>query len=351
MRGATVTCAMQNLSSMDSAEFTKVSAAFRDELQQRGVKTVDANAAAALVVSVTQNPTEYLGVVQIRRNEDTQTLMEGFGERLGPPEAESAFDVTLHRELLFAQDSAVLDVVFAGDGKVLFALGPAEIASYQRSDDGGWARTSAERLPRKRAPERNERGYLFFGTDVETASFPGEVCRNYAASGKGWNCEGTRGEAAPVRPVADADLAGKKTGRWISAARFETNGKTSIVLTGADGAARLYGDGADPVATFLGWGSELASVHSGCGGRSGWQVLRTGLADWTKPDTLQAMEIKDARAEAASTAIEFPGAITALHTPGTRGDEDSQQSKVIAVARNLQTGRYDVYLLSVICAN
>ena len=350
LHGSTVTCEVQNLSSMESAEFVKVSAAFEEELQQRGVKIASRDASAALVVNVTQNPTEYLGVVQVRKKEGTQTLMESLGGIKGPTAAELAFELALRRELLFTQESPILDVVFAGDGKVMFAVGTEEIASYQRRDEGGWVRSSVERLPRQQAPARSERGYLFFGEDLETVSFSGETCHIYAASGKGWSCERTRGQEMQVRSLADADLAGKRTGRWISAARFEANGNTKMVLTGSDGIARTFGKGAEPLAAFAGWGSEIASVHSGCG-KTGWQVLRTGVGDWTKGDTVQATEINEGRAEAVSTAMEFPGAIVALHTPGMRVEDGSGQSRAMAVDRNLQTGWYEVYLISVSCGN
>jgi hypothetical protein len=153
VHGAGVTCEMRNLSLLDGTEFAKISAAFEEELQQRGGKIVGADASAAVILSVTQNPSEYLGVVQIRRKEDAQTLMETLGPVKGPAAAELAFSVTLHRELLFAQDSPVLDVVFVGDGQVMLALGPAEIDSYQRRD-GNWVRSGVEPLPKSARTKR-----------------------------------------------------------------------------------------------------------------------------------------------------------------------------------------------------
>ena len=75
----------------------------------------------------------------------------------------------------------------------------------------------------------------------------------------------------------------------------------------------MYEDGTEPVAVFPNWGSEIASVYSGCG--SGWQLLVTGKADWTKPDEIQAIDIQDRRAQPVSDPMEFPGPIVALQTP------------------------------------
>jgi hypothetical protein len=61
----------RNISSLGSTEFASLSTAFKEELERRGVKIVLADAVVNLVVSVTQNPTEYIGVVQIQRKENT----------------------------------------------------------------------------------------------------------------------------------------------------------------------------------------------------------------------------------------------------------------------------------------
>lgn len=342
---------MKNLSSLGATAFSALSTAFQSELQARGVKLMAGETAVAVIVSITQSPTEYLGVAQIHKKDDPITLMESLGAVTGPGAPEIAPNLTLHRELLFEQDRPMLDVVFAGDGQLAFVLGAAEISSYQLRD-GKWMRSGVELLPRRRAAERNERGYLFFGKDLESASFSGEICQIFATAGRSWSCQRTRGEEAPIRAVSDADLAGKNVGRWLSGARLEADEKTQIVLTGTDGLARLYEERAEPSATFFGWGSEIAALHSACGGGSGWQLLRTTAADWTKTDSVQAVDIREKQVTSVSAPMEFPGAITALHTPGTwTTASTASNDKAVAVVRNLQTGLYEAYLLTIRCAN
>jgi len=350
LHGNAATCEMRNSSSLGGAEFARISAAFQDELRQRGVKISTVETATTVIVSVTQSPSEYLGVAQIQRKEDPQTLMETLGALKGPGTAELAFNSTLHREPLFSQESPILDVVFAGDGQVAFALGPGEIDSYQRRG-GSWVHTGVETLPRRTAPQRNERGFLDFAADTESVNFSRESCL-ISAQGSGWRCERAKEEQAWPRGVSNPPVTGKKMGAWSSAAQFQADGKTRLVVTATDGLARLYEEGDEPVVAFSGWGSELAGVHSSCGSGGGWQVLRTGAEDWTKADTVQAMEIKGRRAVAVSEAMEFPGAIVTLHTPGTRsGDVADANAKALLVDRNLQTGFYDAYLLSISCSN
>jgi len=348
IHGSSVRLEFRNLSSLRSAEFASVSAAFQEELQRRGVKILAEDAAATLVVSVTQNPTEYIGVVQVQRKETIETVMDTIGLVKGPGVPEPAFSLVLHRELLFSQDTPILDVVLNNDGKRGYALGLQEISSYEWQG-GQWAPTGVEHLPIHRSPERAEQG-LYSGVVVDAATvyLPGELCRISFVDGKGWNCERTT-EHIPVRTVSPAAMAGKKLGAWISAGQFETEGKTKVVVTGQDGLARLYEDGADPAAVFSNWGSEIASVYSGCG--SGWQVLVTGKGDWTTPDAIQAFDLKDRRARSVSAAMEFPGPIVALHTPETRtADNAAANARAVAVARNLQTGRYEAYQLSITCS-
>jgi hypothetical protein len=348
VHGSSVTLKFRNLSSLRSTEFASVSAAFQEELQRRGVKILPADAAVSLVVSVTQNPTQYIGVVQIQRKETIETVMDTIGLVKGPSAPEPAFSLVLHKELLFSSDSPILDVVLDADAKHAYALGVQEIGSYEWRG-AEWVPTGAEHLPVHGSPERAEQG-LYSGvlTDAAAAYLPGEVCRISFLDGKGWNCERTT-EHIPVRTVSPAALAGKRVGAWISAAQFETEGKMKIVVTGQDGLARLYEEGAEPVAIFPNWGSEIASVYSGCG--SGWQVLVTGNGDWVTSDAIQAIDLKDRRAQSVSAAMEFAGPIVTLHTPATRtADNAAANARAVAVARNLQTGRYEAYQLSISCS-
>lgn len=113
-----------------------------------------------------------------------------------------------------------------------------------------------------------------------------------------------------------------------------------MAIAGVDGRTRIYEEGPEPLATINGWGSDIASVSSACG--SGWQLLVTGKGDWTAPDTLQAFEIREPEVLAVSTAMEFPGPVTAL-----RSSEDSKTA--IAVTKNLMTHHYEAYRLSIAC--
>ena len=351
LRGGAVTCETQNRSSIGAAEFASVSSAFQDELQRRGVRVVTSDAGMSLSMTVTQNPTEYIGVAQIVRKDDAQTLLETLGPATGPANPAPTFNLELRREPLFSQGRPILDVFFDSNSTTAFVLEPEQISVYDRQSDH-WVLRSSTPLPRHKAPPRNERGFFGFGIDMASAEFPGELCQVYFlpdARQKGWNCENDSGEIR-VTGVSRESMPVKSLGAWFSAAQIETEGKSELIVTGRDGVARLHKDGAEPVATFSGWGGEIAGVRGGCGSVS--QLLVTGSRDWTTADTVQVVEIRDRRAVTVSAPMEFPGPIIALHTPGTRGVDPSQPSaQAFAVDRNLQTGQYEAYLLTITCAH
>lgn len=343
-----VTCEFRNISSLPSTAFAKLTAAFEEELQRGGVRIVATNSALNLVVSVSQDPTEYLAVVQIQRKESTETVIEKVGPVNGSVASEPAFHLTLHREFLFSWEKPFLDVELDGAGKHANVLSTEGISSYELHGDQ-WELAGVEHLPIPRSPDRVARGlYSDAGIDSRAVYFPGELCRISMLDGKGWNCSKTT-DHIPVRAVTPGTLAGKDLGPWFSAAEIETDGKTKIIVTGQDGLARLYEDGPNPVAAFSNWGSEIASVYSGCG--SGWQLLVTGKGDWTEPDEIQAMDIQELRAQSVSDPLDLPGPIVALHSAEERSAANaSANTTAVAVVRNLQSGRYEAYLLSVACS-
>src|SRR5260221_2352715 len=99
-------------------------------------------------------------------------------------------------------------------------------------------------------------------------------------------------------------------------------------------------DLAAPAATFSGWGSTLAPVHSVCG--SGWQVLTSSPADTTRLDSVQAVEISGREALPVSAPVDFSGTVEALWTAGNYG-------QVVNGVLHSQSGKYEAFTLTVIC--
>jgi hypothetical protein len=345
---ASVSFEQHNISSLKDKDFSSAVGAFRDELQRRGVKILASGAGAKVTLTVSRDVTTYLGVAKIERGASEEVLFEWLGSVIDAAPGEVPSAVALHRELLFAQETPMLDVVMDADGKRADAMGLGEINTHELQD-GYWVLTATESVPAQVAADREMRGFLNFGMDALAVYSPGEVCRFSARDQKGWSCESYRRQM-PVRGVPEELLAGKKLGDWHSAARFEHDGRASVVVTAKDGLARLYGDGPEVVAVFRGWGSEIASIRSGCG--MGWQVLKTSPGDWTVPDTVEAVEIQNGAARGVSLLVDFAGPVVALHAFATRGaDSGSENKGVLAIVHNLQSGNYEAYRLTVSCGN
>jgi hypothetical protein len=348
LRGPAVTYEQHNLSSLGAPELFHLETAFRDELQRGGVRILSREAAAAVVLTISANPSGYLGIAQIFREGHSDTFIESLGSVTDGPLGETQAVFTLEKEFLFEQDTPMLDAVILPDQKNADVLGLQDIYWYERQDDH-WKLKQTQRLPVKLVSARDLSGFLFFGVDFEAAYLPGQLCTISMNDHKGWSCEFFR-EHAPVRGVSSEAFAKEKIQPWLSAAQFGTAEKAAFIVTGQDGTARLFEGGTNPVAEFPAWGGEIASIHNGCG--TGWQLLVTGKADRTKADSVRAVEIQLRQARDVSSPLEMPGPVIELHTAMMRTAADiSDNTSAIAIVRNLQTGRYEAYRLTITCGN
>jgi hypothetical protein len=346
LHGGVVSLTQQNLSSLNGTEFSHLNDIFQEELQTRGVKISHNQSGIKVVFTIASSLNGYMGVAQIERSDGSTTEMEPLGPAVDFSPNEISSGITLHKEFLFAQDWPILDVAFSSDRKSAYALGRQEISAYARKGDQ-WESAGVERLPVHLPLSRDLRGLLSFGADTNAAYLPGELCRISFNEHKGWGCVPFH-EQMPVRSFDPDSLAGKKA-PWVSAARFEADGGTRAILTGKDGLARLYTNGPDPVAAIPDWGTEIASVKSGCG--AAWQILATGKNDWTAGDTIQAFEIKDHAPRVVSQSVDFTGPVIALHNPSSWNSTDKFDTQdAVAIVHNLQSGRYEAYRLTVTCA-
>jgi hypothetical protein len=347
LRGGGATFAERNLSSLGSPEFSSVELAFQDELQRGGVKILRSVAGTEVTLTISGNLTDYVAAAQVLREGHKETFIENLGPRTDAPSGEARATFALEKEFLFGQEEAMVDVALSSDAKNAEVLGVEGIFFYERQSEH-WVLTHSERLPAPRSATRVLRGIIDPEIDSDAAYLPGEVCTTSVVD-KGWSCD-AYGEHMPVRGVGLEVVANKKLGSWWSAAQVEVEGITGVVITGEDGVARLYEDGPNAVAEFSGWGSEIASIHNSCG--NGWQLLVTSKTDQTKPDTVQAMEIQSRRVREVSPALELLGPVIALHTPTTRSDDKAAEyGSAVAIVRNLQTGRYEAYRITIGCGN
>lgn len=333
---------VENLSSLSDTQVSSVRSALQSALRNAGYSlSSEVHSQGLIHITLSESLGGYLWIAEVRRGEAATVLMMSFDsgklEQFRPSSS-----LTIRREFLWEQEQPILDVTVVAAGGEAAELGVLERGQFSTyfPKAGGWTRAGVIPLPKSSPWPRDSRGLLYLGIDAQGVSLQGENCRFDARQASvGWKCQPSKTQQ-PLASDAESRVAGRKGPPWFSAATFQADGKPAVVISGIDGQSRLYGEGAEPVATFSGWGSEIASIQSGCD--SGWELLVTGKGDWTSPDTIQAFEIREHRAAAVSAALEFPGPVTALHSA-----EDSKTA--IAVVKNLRTHHYEAYRLAITC--
>jgi hypothetical protein len=129
------------------------------------------------------------------------------------------------------------------------------------------------------------------------------------------------------------------TAPFYSAAGVPGAQSTTWLFTGIDDQIRVLDGQTDRIERKLGWGSDMASVHSGC--RSGWQVLATKGGNGPT-DTVRAFEFPAPGGFTPDPEIQVQGRITALWT-------ESGEAGAIAVVHFLETGGYEAFRLTLTC--
>ena len=105
------------------------------------------------------------------------------------------------------------------------------------------------------------------------------------------------------------------------------------------GRTQILDGGFELAGSVAGWGSDLAAAEAHCGGGS--QVLATRAGDAREPDTLRAFALVNRVPVPLTPPLDLPGPVTALWSAGGNA--------AIAVVRDLATGRYAAYGITVNC--
>jgi hypothetical protein len=195
----------------------------------------------------------------------------------------------------------------------MLILDTTGVTAYARG-----SRTEGLQLP---APlPRDARGRLQFVNESLTMEVAGSICRGT------WNplvlsCE-PGGEITAARNTLEANA-------WPPFFDRVHIGEMDVIAE-ADGRTRIYDSAHKPLNAVDDWGSDLASACNAT------RVLATGARDRDAPDSLALYDIVNRTPARVSDPIEFSGPVTAL-------------SSNLAVARNLSTGRYEAFSLTVDC--
>ena len=343
-KGATISIAIENRSALGEQQVRDLRGAFEDELRRRSVGVVQQSGGAKVILTFSENTSGYLGILQLQWGEASETWIES----LGHPEATRGLPgdagLRLQRERIFASDQPILDLIFSeSDSKQIDVLRPLEITSFQQEGDR-WRPVTVLKLPRNLPIGRELRGQIIPGPEERTVVFPNETCNLSIHNGD--HCRPNSGRL-PLSEVPSGFVNEKESPAWIMATQMQSEGRNVVLAAGKDGLLRVYGDSSEPLAAFSNFGDQVAGIHSDCG--SGWQALVTQKADRSKEDRVEGIEIRDRKPVVVTEALEFPGPVVALR----HADRNVAKlpSSAMAIIFNLETGLYEAYRLSIVCAN
>ena len=353
-----------NRSSLSKVDVAAVRAAVEGELAARGVHLADREqAAASVVVTLSENVREYVWVaeIQVGKNEKSVVLV-------AVPRAEAGVapvvgsGVVLRKQLLWAQEDAVLDVAFLDSGAHMAVLDGRKV-TLLHLEKGKWLKDQELAVQHEGAWPRDLRGRLVVGKDhLLDAYLPGVFCSTTQHGGLALECA-ARDEAWPMDAAGSGPrsvLQAKKnyfTGTFLQRTSDDPNGRRYVnlpdfysavalprekyvlwIFAAVDGSVHALDGMTDQVWRGVPWGSDIAAVRTGCGG--GWQVVASGKAD-SGNDELKVYDVPDREPMAMSAGLSFPGRITALWA--------GAGAEAVVVARNVDVGRYEVYRVSFSC--
>lgn len=356
----------ENLSSLPSSEFRQAIRVFGEEMQSRGVRisTVVRPSGTAVRIFLSENAQEYLWVGQILREGGNQVVITTVPRASVTAKSPAKPVMLLQKQLILSEPDAILDLLFykfpeSGDQRVL-VLEPEQVRVF-RADQTGWTVEASIALHHDSAWPRDLRARLLQVSEGVTAFYPDAECHLSFRNLWTASCE-AKSSSFPVFSshefVQMAQFEPRRNFFRSSPGEEEARtgivpayavaylgmrvGETYTVATHLDGRAVLYQKSGESVGEMPGWGSDIVAQSTTCGRQS--QVLVTRTGDWTEPDAIQGFEIIDRQPEAVSPVADFPGPVTALWA-AEGGDS------AIAVIRNLKTGVYEAYSLSLTCSH
>jgi hypothetical protein len=325
-----------------------------------GVQPAASDQAVATVqVSLSQNLQNYLWVAEIHLGASEPVVamlavpghVKGSGDR-------SATPLSIRKSLLWSDQNRILDVAaINGNPPNLIVLEPETIVIL-RFQNGQWQPQQSLSVIHVRPWPRDLRGRLVLRKDhLFDAYLPGVYCRSSAVaplnvtcddSDDPWPLTGNQGALGAFFSSARDFFTGalspgiqKQTiaPPFYSAAPLPRDKYTLWAFASVDAQVHFLDGVGDQAFAQLGWGSDIASLRSGCG--PGWQILATSNED-SPTDEVKGFEIPDRQPVLVSPPAQFDGRITALWT-------DSDSTSAVAISRSSETDKYEAYRLSIDC--
>jgi hypothetical protein len=365
----TVVLAVRNLSSLSDFEVAAVRLALEAELRAAGLRLADKpDAAPELRITLSENLQGLLWIAEISRDDAREVAMVSLPRTAAPPPTAATPMFVLESKLIYEQDEPILafaklDPAIVGGAARLLVLSPARLSLFQFENEQ-WIILDSVPLPKIFPISRDPRTIFGSGNNFSIL-LSGAFCNGKAETKLSLKCPGAQSGSAELAEEVESQLAALKSfiapgrnffqhnirdgrgqilryAQYYSSTNLREGEVNRLVFSNLDGTVSLYASitSPTPTSTYSGWGSALLGIHSACGRRL--QLLVTRPGDWTERDAIQAFEIDGTRADAVSLPLSLPGPVIELlriYVPQSAG----------AVIRNLTTGRYEAYNLTLSC--
>jgi hypothetical protein len=353
-RGESIAPTWRNLSSLPAVDLAQARALFEAALRESGVRAIEGPAPIEARLTLSENQSQYLLVVEARKGEERQTFIASW-KRSPAASNVPAGTVMLDRKLLLEQTEPILDV--AVTPSAMLVLSPAKLTLYALHDGRAEERQSIALSPSRPWP-RDPRAHLTLTGTSLRAFLPGTLCTGTIeptltlechASEELWTIDsGSRAVLlaafAPGRNYFDGRIvtqtgARKTVPLFFTAGAVEEQGRPYWLLTLTDGRTQIFDANFDPAGVIPNWGSDLAATSARCG--TGTQILATRPGDARDADSIRAYSLVNRMPVPLTAQVELPGPVTALWS--------ANGISAVAVVHDLATGRYAAYLFTVIC--
>ena len=378
----TVSLTVENRSSLGRRDSEVVQNGLRSVLEQSGIHFVKSDqAAASIALTLSENESSYVWVAEIHQGAGESAVVMVSVPRSGRSlSGYESMPVALRKLSLWTQEGKILDLAVLEENPIpsrIAVLGAEDISVYRAAQNGKWQLEQALQISHNGAWPLDVRGRLVPTPDHNLSGYlPGAICRvNLTATPLSIACHASDdpwpisttttsptvfpsagsnpATGGPVAPLAGffaptrnyfTGVLSPAVGKFSTVSKFYTAAfvprekYTLWLFASADGRVHLI-DGMNDQPSGFSWGSDIAAVRTTCG--AGAQVLATTAGDQAQ-DSIRAYEFPDRDPVAVSTAVDFPGPVSALWTE-SRGDS------AIAIARNRDTGSYEAFRLSLGC--
>jgi len=308
----------RSLSSLPAAEVVRAQGILDRALRRRLRNPVPVDVS----LTISENLHGYLLVAELRKENTVLVDMLEFRPDLPPAQTRPA--VALEKRIVWEQSSAILDLVILADQMLL--LDTTRIARFERNASK-WE--LKETFVLTATSGRDPRGRLEISGDSLSADLPGVACKGMWKPALSIQCD--EGGRFP------ADRNTMDLHDWRAPFFHSAEIGNDVYVAEVDGRTRVYDATRNPAGTFDDWGSDFVPLSDACGGS---YVAATAPGDRKTVDSIALYGVVNRAPVRVSDPTEVPGPVTALWPTATGA---------LAVARNLSTGSYAAYALSVDC--